>query len=104
MTVHLVKARYSDYDWSDERVLGIFDSLERAQTCKDAFEKERTIFVNTPSPLSDDEVDLYYADKLGKKKEEDYEKWMRRQQDEQDFDVIIIRSFELNEIYAHRYY
>jgi hypothetical protein len=94
--VYLVTAHYSDWEWSDERHLGIFDSLEGARVCQDLFEKERTLFLASPSPISEDEMELYYSNQIGEKRVEEYLDWQSRQSNENDFNEVNINEYTLN--------
>ena len=98
MKVYIVTTYYSDYEWSDKTVIGVFDSLEKAQDCKDEWMKERTLFLASPSPIPEDEMDLYYAGQIAEKREEEYMNWASRRSYEEYFNDISINTYTLNEI------
>jgi hypothetical protein len=100
--IYIVTARYSDWEYTKDVLIGVFNDEALARQARDDWEKTRTVFMESEPPFSDED---YEADLLTLEQWGEQFAWHNRVIDEADFKFTNIEEQELNKYipWTHQY-
>lgn len=90
--IYIVTAHYSDWEWSSDVLIGVFDDEALASQAKDDWEKARTLFLESEPPFDEDDWDI-----LTNEQRSIQMKWDSNRSAETDFHFTKIEEHTLNE-------
>lgn len=96
MKLYVVTAYYSDWEWSREDLVGVYDSEEKANEAKKAYEIDVNLRKLEESPLTEEERELDTLDLPDDRWQVNYD-WLQRLDELRYFGHIRIQEITLND-------